>query len=453
MAQVTPGGTPRPKARRIATIAAVAVSLLAAAGCSTASNTGDGGTGSAAPVTLQMLVHANPPAVDAFKAIAADYKAKTGVTVEVTGVPLDDFFTVRNSRISGGKLDITEGINSGGASPNPEWVSKSVPEKDWIREVGAGNWVDLTGSDFLQNWSPGALDALRTNGKDYLVPTGLSFVTGVLYNKKIFADNGLQVPQTWSDFVKVSQTLQSKGIVPVGMGGKDQWPVGLPVLGLVQSLFPDMVALDKGMWDGSFKMNDPKSVELLDKLKTLYSFTQPNFAGVDYGSIPSLFASGKVAMIPDGNWTAPAIEKANPDMEFGVFPFPGSDNPADNQIIGGKLDASLAIPTSSKNQEEAKKFLAFYSAPENYSKFVQMSQLGAAQPNIKATPFLDEISKFTGEKGFVPSWDQVWHAAPDAGPNIVLPWAYQLLAPMGTIDSPAEVANQMEEAWSKAIAG
>lgn len=430
---------------RISVVAVIGASLLA--GCSYLG----GGQAQDGKTHLQVLVHQNPTTVTALKDVAAAYKKQTGVDVEVTGVPLSDFSTVRNSRISGGKVDITEGIDSGGASPNPSWVGSDIPQKDWIKEVAAGNWVDLTGDKMLSNYSPGVLDQLRTNGKDYLVPTGLSYVTGMLYNKDLFTKYNLQIPTTWTEFVDVCQKLKGAGVIPIGIGGKTQWPAGLPVLGLVQSLFPDMQGLDKGLWDGSFKFTSPQSVELLDKLKTYYSYADPNFAGIDYSTIPGSFASAKFAMTADGNWTAPALESANPDFKFGVFPFPGSNDPSMNKLIGGKLDSSYGIPKSSLNQTEAKKFLAFYSDPANYTKFVKVSGLAPAQPNIGTTPFLKEISAFAGDGGFTPSWDQVWHANPKADPSLGLGWAYTLLSPMGTDNDPNSVATNMEQNWTKAL--
>ncbi len=50
----------------------------------------------------------------------------------------------------------------------------------------------------------------------------------VFYNKKVFADNGVAVPTSYDEFLKVCETLKSKGILPVAMGGKDVWPCSIP---------------------------------------------------------------------------------------------------------------------------------------------------------------------------------------------------------------------------------
>ncbi len=65
---------------------------------------------------------------------------------------------------------------------------------------------------------------------------------GILYNKKIFADNGLKVPTTWAEFAANNDTLKAAGIAPIGATYKDTWTSQLFVLAdyyNVQSPIPD----------------------------------------------------------------------------------------------------------------------------------------------------------------------------------------------------------------------
>ena len=110
-----------------------------------------------------------------------------------------------------------------------------------MRGLKAGLWTQLSGS-YLDNYSEGARKAAQFQGKDYGVPTGISFVTGVYYNKDLFQKNGVQVPTTWDEFIAACEAFKAKGITPIVMGGAEKWPVGLVMEGIVSSSVPAMVS-------------------------------------------------------------------------------------------------------------------------------------------------------------------------------------------------------------------
>jgi raffinose/stachyose/melibiose transport system substrate-binding protein len=272
-------------------------------------------------------------------------------------------------------------------------------------------------------------------------------MSGVFYNKAMFTKYKIAIPTTWSEFTDVMKTFKSNGISPFIIGGKDAWPARLVVNGLVQSLYPDPVALDKGLWDGSISLTDPTSVELMTKLKTIYDNTAPNWTGIDYASIPSRFAKGEAAMVPDGSWEIPAIQAADPNFQFGYFPLPGNDDAANNKYISSKLEFSLSIPSSSKNQALAKKWLALYSDPKVYAEFIGGSGFGSAQPNVTESAALTAIQPYLPASGFAVAWDQGFHKNVDAGPLAATPFAYDAVAPMGTETDMKSLAQKMEADW------
>lgn len=75
--------------------------------------------------------------------------------------------------------------------------------------------------------APPALQALSArDGRQYYLPTGYNW-NGVYYNKQIFAQFGLQPPQTWDEFLQVSETLWLNGVTPFTISGAD------PLMGLL----------------------------------------------------------------------------------------------------------------------------------------------------------------------------------------------------------------------------
>jgi raffinose/stachyose/melibiose transport system substrate-binding protein len=296
------------------------------------------------------------------------------------------------------------------------------------------------------------LKATAYKGKQYDVPTGVSYYTGVYYNESIFKKYNLQIPTTWSDFVTLCNTLKGDGVSPIGIGGKDGWPAGLTMISAVQGLYPttaDKNALQKGLYDGSVKLTDTQPAEVLDRVKQIYDFAQPNFSGVSYQSIPSGFANGTFAMTADGTWNEPTLASAvGSKFKFGYFPIPTSDNAADNATLGGKTELSLAVPSNAKNKTAALAYLNFFTQPANYKKFVSLSGFASAEPNVPVSPFLDSISKYT--KTFNPAWDYIFVSNPKAGAKAQFPFNYQSISPLGSANA-EQAATQSEKDWSAGL--
>jgi raffinose/stachyose/melibiose transport system substrate-binding protein len=442
----------RPPRRRIVPIAvSIPAALVLAAGALAACGGGDAGGDGA--VTLRILVHSNPPTDAALAAIDKVYEQRhPTVHVELTTVPTNNFAKTQAARVAAGSVDVTEGASAGIATQsNPDYVTGAQP--DFVTGVRAGNWVDLTGQPWLKNFSPGVLAQLATDGKQYAVPTGSVLYTGVFYNKEIFQQNGLQVPRTWAQFQDVARTLRAKGVNPLVIGGKDTWPAGLPMLGVVQSLYSGdaMKQLDRGLWTGSASLTDPASVEVLNRTREIFRMATPGFAGISESQATSLFASGKAAMWPDGTWNAAILDKAAPGLKYGYVPLPAADTAAENAALGGKLDFSFAVPSSSKHRAEALDWLALYAERDQYRAFISASGFIPAQPDVPTTSFVDGLRAYLGRDGFTPAWDQVFHPNSRSGDLSRYPWAYPAIAPMGTNDDMTRLAGQQQANWASSL--
>jgi len=81
------------------------------------------------------------------------------------------------------------------------------------------------------------------------------------------------------------------------------------------------------------------------------------------------FAIGNVAMIQGGPWNIPAIEKANPDLNFSMMAIPGLEE--GKEYYNGAPNVGFAVNSKSSNQDAALKFLEYLSTPEGLEKFEQ----------------------------------------------------------------------------------
>jgi len=429
--------------RRLIAGAVAAATIGALAACS-----GGGGSSDGEPSgKLQLLVSSSDATDAGFRAVNDAFeKQYPKVDVVFSTVSNDNYPATKSSRLTAGNLDL---FVVKGLMETPSYAKDAAT--DDARLAKAGGLVDLTGESFLKQYTPTLLDAQAIGGKQYAVPTGVSYYTGVFYNKKIFADNGLEVPTTWSQFTAVVDALKAKGITPFGMGGKDSWPAGLPMLASVASLYPtadDKQQLAKDLWTNKAKLTDPTEVKVLQQTEYVLQNSQEGAAGADYTSIPSGFAAGDFAMTVDGTWDQPVIDAAvAKKFDYGYFPFPGSDDAKDNALLNGKTELQLAVPTSAKNKTAAMAWLKFFSDKNNYELFLQKSGFSSAQPGISTSAFLQSIGQYT--KSYEPAWDQIWFANNKAGQDAVFPFNYPALTPLGSA-SPEQAAQAAQKAWSAA---
>ena len=368
-------------------------------------------------------------------------KKYPNVKVNFTAVPNENYNASKSSRLTAGSADIV--------IANPKELPSYVPADnagDDARLADAGGFVDLSGEEFMKNFTPTVLDQTKYKGKNYTVPTGLSYYSGMMYNKKIFTDNGIAVPTTWSEFTKVCDTLKAKGITPLGIGGKDS--AGLNMLALVQTTYPtaqDKQDLAKGLYENTVKLNEGKQLEVMQKLQTLYGYAQPNFAGVSYATMTSDFVKGKYAMMSDGTWnTATLTQAGGKDFQFGYFPLPASDTAADNKFLGGKVELSLGVPANTKNKAAALAWLDTFSQKENYQLFLDEAGFAPAEPGIEAGEFYKGVEPYMTT--FEPAWDTIWIVNQKAGAAAQRPFNWEGLAPMGKLDAKG-AADAAQKDW------
>lgn len=422
------------------------VGTMALAGCSNGAKEAATADATANPSALSgelnIIVSSAPGSDAGFKAVNDAFTKKyPNVKVNFTPVPNENYNASKSSRLTAGSADVVIAF--------PKEVPSYVPADnagDDARLADAGGFVDLTNEPFMKNFTPTILDQTKYKGKNYTVPTGLSYYSGMMYNKKVFTDNGITVPTTWAEFTKACDTLKAKGIAPLGIGGKDT--AGLNMLALVQSTYPTAQAkqdLMKGLYDGSVKLNEGKQLEVLQKLQTVYSYAQPNFAGVTSQALTSDFVKGRFAMMSNGTWnTATVAQAGGSDFQFGYFPLPASDTAADNKYLGGKVELSLAVPANTKNKAAALAWLDTFSQKDNYKAFLDQAGFAPSEQGVEAGAFYKDVAQYMTQ--FEPAWDTIWVVNQKAGADAQRPFNWEGMAPIGKLDAKG-AADAAQKAW------
>lgn len=369
----------------------------------------------------------------------------------VTTAPDDEYKQAYKTRVPAGEVDIFADLSAMRLSPSDWTPGAKVP--DWQQFIDNGLIQDLSDQAFIKNYNEADIkDGGTYQDKVYAIPAGKVAMGGLFYNKDIFAKYDLKVPTTWSEFINVNEVLLQNNVTPIAMAGKDKWPVKLAAMNLQAQLLADgnQSEFIEGLWKGTSKFNDPDAIEVLEKMKTIQDkYTINGFMGIDYGTLTSYFTGEKVAMMVNGVWEAGAVQAAKPDMNFGYFPLPATDDPARIKLIG-KYDMTWYVTNNGGNTEGAIKWLEFFSQPEIYQEFVQATGFLPVQPNIATTEFLDaEVQPYMNN--FEVAYEIKMINRDNIGQHLEAEGIHtEYLAPGGEFKTAKELADVQQKEWEAA---
>ncbi|MDR3496612.1 MAG: extracellular solute-binding protein [Ancalomicrobiaceae bacterium] len=281
---------------------------------------------------------------------------KTGILVRAAGNSLPDVF----SYWAGARTKFV--VDAGNIAPiDAEWAASGL---DQIVEPGIVKNASIYG------------------GKHYLVPFGYHYA-GVFYNAKVFKDAGItQSPKTWDEFLALCATLKGKGITPIALGSKDQWPAQFwfDYL-LLRTAGPDYRAK---LMAGAASYTDPEVKTAMLKWKELtdagYFLPQANAS--TWTEAADKVAQGKAAMTLMGTWITGYWNGIGlkPGADYDFFPFPTVKAGVPNAVVG-PVDG-LVMSKTAANKEATWKFIAYLiTNTEVQAKWAAVQ--GALSPNTK----------------------------------------------------------------------
>lgn len=215
----------------------------------------------------------------------------------------------------------------------------------------AGQTLDLektlTDLGVIDKIEPAALSTIKNlYGKLIVLPYQFN-IEGVWYNKQLFADNGLRVPQTWDELVAAAGTLKAAGVTAFSASGEQGWPITRLISGyLYRELGPD--ALQK-VADGEAKLTDPDYVAAAQAIADLGAagYFGEGVGSIDYDTAVSQFLTGKAGMFYMGSWTLGAFNDPKQNQigedNIGFFPLPTVDGGVG---AADQIPANVGLPVA-----------------------------------------------------------------------------------------------------------
>ncbi|GAB3947179.1 ABC transporter substrate-binding protein [Corynebacterium tapiri] len=253
-------------------------------------------------------------------------------------------------------------------------------------------------------------------GRTSVLPYSVT-ASSVIYNRDIFDQHGLEVPETWDEFINLCETLKSKDVLPIYSTFLDPWTItqGLfdyTVGGLVdvKDFYDKMKVIGKDVGPDSEVSFQNTLREPVQRMMQLIEYTNRDATSRAYGDGNSAFADGASAMYFQGPWALAQLDVIDPNLNLGTFPLPMTDNPADRKVRVN-IDLSLWIPEKADAIPGAREFLKFLMRPENQNAYNEAflafgttkDAPKAADPRIADMQrYYDEARYYMGASQFIP---------------------------------------------------
>ena len=201
----------------------------------------------------------------------------------------------------------------------------------------------------------------------------------VLFWRDMFDEAGVDVPQTWDEFVEVSIKLQeyygesNSDFMAIALGAKDEWPI----YPLVENM-PSGISGNGQYWNEMAEIDRPfeEGTDIQIAYEKIYDLFHTGVFGKDplgmgYDQAFSIFTQKNAAMAMDSPIGLTGIYSAGIDtsnLESFYLPFRENEDDPLNLPVRG--DFLMGITTCTENYELAKAFVEFYFSDAWYPDYI-----------------------------------------------------------------------------------
>lgn len=267
--------------------------------------------------------------------------------------------------------------------------SGEVPDIFWWQgaktsatEIGEDLFVELSG-DWVNDYNASILESPNQtyNGKLICAPFGDVTVFGMCYNKKVFADNQIEIPQTWDEMMAACETLKAAGVTPMYVSGTtdNEWTLQIiPIDARLkqESIVPgsmDSLNSHEKLW------TDMEYMQLtFDRMKEMKDkgYIQDTFLSDSYADAQEALLTGTAAMYSQATWIYAELTKLAESQEelenIGFFPIPATE--AKDSIAYTETPTGFVVPKEGKKVDLAVQIVGELVTKEAMTEYYKMHQ-------------------------------------------------------------------------------
>lgn len=307
---------------------------------------------------------------------------------------------------------------------------------------------DLSDQPWVKNTYDAALEPMRLDGKIYGMPINFEGY-GFIYNKDLFAKAGIDTPpKTFTGLKAAVEKLHSAGITPFAVGYSDSWFFVL-LLNIAFAQQDDPDAFIHGLKVGTETIVGNKKFEdVIRMLDLTVQYGNKDYLTTDYNTEVELFATGKAAILKQGNWVQSKIDQITPNMNIGFLPMPINDDAGNDALpIGVSNNWAVNKASSPEKKKEAKKFLNWMVTSEQGKTFMkEQFQFISAFKNIETVrsgALVNDLIRYNDENKTL-SWN--WFKFPT---RVREELGYVMQAYVGDQFSRDQLLQKLQKLWEQ----
>lgn len=353
------------------------------------------------PVTITCMVWSYADRSASTDKWIEDCKEKFNINIDLQNIPTNNYSATLKTKVA--------------ADDMPDIVSVHEITKAYSTEtmtIDENTFADLSDLENVKDYNAEAIDNVRINGQLYYVPVSQNAL-GVLYNKEVFKEHGVEIPKTYNEFMKAMDTFKGEGVVPLAGSFSEAWSSQIiPFLAFDNYVLGDQQEIAKELYDSATNTSkmrwsdlgesSEKALGLIRKWIDEGYFTDDPL-GTDASVASQLLATGKAAMFITGNWQYSVAAEASEDPEnIGFFPLPLNEE-GEDIYISTSANEGMCINAKSEKVEAAKTALNYYLSADMQEAV--MKDFGGVSTNTKVTsddPFVQELSSAINDNVSVP---------------------------------------------------
>ncbi len=221
---------------------------------------------------------------------------------------------------------------------------------DWAEQGMLANLNELAA---MENWDdvvPKALQKFsKYNGNWIAAPVNIHSTNWVWANKAVMDELGLEIPETWDEYIEVLDAVKASGRTALAHGGQ-AWQDATIFDGVVISVGgPEFYKKTMIDLDQEALMSD-QMLEVFNRMATLRTYVDDNFSGREWNLASAMVIEGDAAFQMMGDWAKGEFFNAGKKagVDFIAFRTPGTKGTV---TFNADQFAMFAVDKSKQNSQ------------------------------------------------------------------------------------------------------
>lgn len=317
---------------------------------------------------------------DAELDLARQFDEETGIGINYQIFPSSQYSNLLMTKLNTGECPDIFAAQSGRFDIQSQYMVET-------------NAIDLSNTEWAEQVDPLAASELSVNGRIYGQPIqDVSAVWAVGYNKKLFRELNLTVPNNYQEFLDICAAIQKTGVTPVYECLSDGWHHTLwfvetcIVQEKLQPGYQNRLNTNTSNFSGN--KNFLKILQQMEEMVAL-GYWGEHYISNTYADAPAGIASGEYAMVVFNQGLGDEVNALNSEMtpdDIGYFVIPLADNQTLNINPAGP---ARFIYSGTQHLDEALKYFDFLASQES------LAYLTEKVPKYNKLPFEDAPQTYT----------------------------------------------------------